>query len=319
MRLSREEKERFYRAIYEILFSNPRVKIFEIAKMLGVDRNVSSHRLHEAFNKVYISKPQIRKRAYANMKEYLYFLKCENPAELFSKCLQNENTIYHAVMTGFANLWVVSKEELDFDCGIIVGGLRSDYHVSFAPNRLWETSIDIMEKRLQNFNPEDYESEGIIQTPFDEIIEWDSEDEKLFQEFNYDLRRPITPILRKNLISWGKLEKWMKKLSKCCTIITHYYPKKISAYDPYLYVFETDYEDFLINLFSELPTTSLFFKVSNKLCIYAHVKREYARVVETQSDIRELHIPALVAELIRKGIIQKEAHSIVECYWNEDP
>lgn len=319
MRLTLEEKERFYRAIYEILFSNPRVKIFEMAKMLGIDRNVTSHRLYEAFNKVYISKPQIRKRAYANMQEYLYFLRCENPAELFSRCLQSENIIYHAAMTGFANLWVVSREELDFDCDVIAGGLRSDYHVSFAPNHLWETAIKIMQKKVQNFTPKDYEPEGIIQTHWDETIEWDSEDEKLFKEFNYDLRKPYTPIIRRNLVSWGKLDKWLEKLSECCTVMTGYYPKKISAYDPYLFVFETDYEDFLINLFSELPTSSLFFRVSDKLCVSAHVKREYARVVETQSDIRELHIPTLVAELISRGIIQKEAHSIVECYWNEDP
>jgi len=319
MRLSREQKEEFYRAIYDILFRIPRAKIYEIARMLQIDRNAASNRLYEAFNRAYISKPQIRRRIYANMKEYSYFLQCENPSEFFSECLQNENIIYHAVMTGFANLWVLSNKELDFDCDVVASGLRSDYHVSYAPNHSWRTAVQIMREKVQNFNLKDYEPEKVIQNHWNETIEWDKEDEILFKEFNYDFRRPITPIIRKNLISWGKLEKWMQKLSKSCTIITHYYPKRISAYDPYLFVFKTDYEDFLINLFSELPTSSLSFKVSDKLCIYAYVKREFARIVETQSNIKELHIPTLAAELRRKGIIQKEAHSIVECYWNEDP
>ncbi|MBU7012374.1 MAG: hypothetical protein HXS46_16965 [Theionarchaea archaeon] len=319
MRLSREQKEEFYRAIYEIIFSIPRVKIYEIARILKIDRNVASHRLHEAFNKVYISKPQIRKRAYANMKEYSYFLRCKNPAELFSEYLHDENIIYHAVMTGFANLWVISKEEIDFDCDVIAGGLRSDYHIPLVPNHSWETAAQIMRKKIQNFNLKDYEPERIIQNHWNETTEWDEEDEKLFKEFNYDLRRPITPIQKKHLISWRKVDTWLQKLPKFCTVFTLYYPKTISVHDPYLFVFETDYEDFLIDLFSELPASSWFFKVSDKLCLYAHVKREYARIVETQSDIRELHIPTLVTELIRKGVLKNEEHSIVECYWNRDP
>jgi hypothetical protein len=253
------------------------------------------------------------------MREYLYLLACKNPAALFPKCLKNDTVIYHAVMSGPANLWVVSKEELEFDCDVVVGGPRSDYHISFAPDHSWETAIQKMRKKVKTFNPENYSPDNSIKTRFNESVTWDSEHEKLFSEFNYDLRRPITPIIRKNLISWGKVDAWLKNLSQYCTIVTCYYPESISAYDPYLFMFETDYEDFLIDLFSELPTTSWFFTVSNRFFMLAHVKRECLRVVDFQIDIKELQIPLLVTELHRNRIIQSEAHAIVECYWNKNP
>lgn len=319
MPLTQEEKERQYRAMYEAYYESPRIFKNKIAKLLHIKRSSASDRLKEALELGWLSKPQIRRRSYANLKEYTYFIKCKNPAEFFSEFVDNENIIYHALTGGCTNLWVVSREELDFQCNVSVKGLRSDYHISFAPNHSWETAIQVMRKMVEDFNPKDYEPEGIIKMHWNETVEWDSEYEALFREFNYDLTRPITPIIRKHCISWRKLDKWMKNLSKYCTIMTGYYPGKISSYDPYLFMFETGYEDFIINLFSELPTTTLFFKVSNKLFSLAYVKKKYMRVVNSQIHIRRLHIPNLVMDLLKRGVILSETHGIVECFWNSDP
>lgn len=319
MRITLEEKEIQYRAIYEALFGTPRIPVYEIASLLQVSRNAASNRMNEAFYLGYLSKPQIRRRSYANMIEYLYFLRCKNPVELFSKCRQTNSIIYHATLIGSTNLWVVSREKLDFDCDVLIEGPRSDYHISYAPHHSWETAIQRMRKKVETFNPREYAPEGIIKTHWNEQIEWDAEHEKLFNEFNYDLRRSISPILKKNLISWGKVEAWLRNLPQYCTVFTCYYPEKISTYDPYLFVFETDYEDFLVNLFSELPTTAWFFTVSNRLFVLTHIKKEFLRVVDFQVDIGQLQIPTLVAELHSKRIIRSEVSALVQCYWNTDP
>ncbi|MBU7028580.1 MAG: hypothetical protein HXS48_16720 [Theionarchaea archaeon] len=319
MRPTLEDKERQYRSIYEFFYEIPRIPINEIASRLQVTRHTAKNRLKELFGLGYASIPQIRMRSFANMLEYVYFLSCENPVELFSEYQRIESVIYHATMYGSTNLWVVSKEELDFDCNVLVGGPRSDYHLSYAPNHSWDTAIKRMRKKVENFNPYDYSPERILETHWDETLEWDSEQERLFHVFNYDLRQPISTIQKKNLISWAKIDAWLKNLSEYCTIINAYYPERISSYDPHLFVFETDYEDFLINLFSELPTTSWFFRVSNKLFLYAHVKKEYSRVVDFQIDITRLQIPELVTKLIKKGIVHSGFDAIVQCYWNKDP
>ena len=319
MRPTLEEKENNYRVIYEAFFETPRIFINNLAPMLRLNRHCTGRRVNEAIEKGYVSTPQIRRRSYANLKEHVYFLNCENPVQQFSTSCQLENIVYQASMIGPTNLWVVSDTELDCDCDIFAHGLRSDYHVSYAPNHSWETAIQKMRKKVDGFNPGDYTPEGIIKTHWNETALWDSEYETLFNEFNYDLRKPITPIIRKNLISWGKLEKWIKELPKYCTIVTCYYPETIKCYDPYLFMFKTEYEDFVVNLFSELPTTTWFFTVSNRLFVLAHIKREYLRVVDFEVDIRSLQIPMLTADLRERGIIQSEFHTLVECFWNKDP
>ncbi len=233
--------------------------------------------------------------------------------------MDKENIIYHATKQGATNLWVVSGKELNINCDKVVGGLRSDYHVSFAPNQSWETAIQKMRRMVEDFNPKDYEPEGIIKTHLNETIEWDSEYEALFKEFNYDLTKSIKKIMKKHLISWTKFEKWFKDLPRLCTVMTGYYPGKISSHDPYLFTVETDYEDFIVNLFSELPTTALFFRVSDQLFILAYTKREYVRVMDSQIHISKLQIPNLVTNLLERGTILSETHGIVECYWNSDP
>jgi hypothetical protein len=318
MAFPKEKEEKQFRVIYEALYDKPRIFKNEMGELLHIHPNSASSKMKKAFRLGWVSNPQIRLRSYANLKEFAYFLKCENSAKYFSEFVNNGNITYHALTGGSANLWVVSREKLDLSCSEVISGPRSDYHISFAPDQPWDTAIEKMHNMVKEFNPKDYEPQGIIKTHWNETIEWDSEYEKLFREFNYDLTKPITPIMRNNLISWTKVDKWMKNLSTHCTIMTFYYPGRIGSYDPYLLIMKTDYEDFIVNLFSELPTTTLFFTVSDRLFAYIHVKREYIRVTNSQIHINRLHIPNLLMDMLDRGIILSECHGIVECYWNSN-
>ena len=311
----KEEEGRHIRVMYEAIYEEPRILQKKIAELLHVSAYKVSAILEKAVELGYISKTQIRPRSYRNLKEFVYFLKCDNSADYFSELVDSEKVIYHATTGGCTNMWVVAREELDFSCKNVVSGPRSDYHVSFPPYHSWETAIRKMHKMVVEFNPKDYEPQGIIKTRWNETVEWDPEYEALLREFKFDLTKPINPIMRNNLISWTKVEKWLKNVSTYCTIITGYYPEGLGSYDPYLFVLETGYEDFIIKLFSELPTTTLFFKVSNKLFFLAYVKRDYMRFKSSQIDITELQIPSMLIKLNRKDVIRKESHGIVECYW----
>jgi len=259
------------RRIYEVLIQNFRITITDISKDLGIDRTTARNRVREAFDEGYISEPNVRKKSYLPFIEHVYFVHCKDPLEQYLRFSEDERIVYHAVMDGFANLWVISKEEIDIEGDILISGPRSDYHVAFAPNHSWKTAVKIMKEKVEKFDPDKYEPKGIIQIHWDETIEWDEEDEILYRYFKYDLRKPVTPLKREYSIATRKFKDWLKKLPEYCTIITRYFPGKRSSYDSYIFVFETDYEDFVIDLFSELPTSSLFFKVSNKLILYAYV------------------------------------------------
>jgi len=319
MRVSIAEKKKHYRIIFQLLTEDNRIFIKEISKAIKTNNQVASNRLREAFKKGYILGPHIRKRSYLPFVEYVYFVRCKDPLEQYLKFSEDQRVIYHAVMDGFANLWVISKEEIDINGDVLVGGPRSDYYMPIAPDHSWDTAIQIMRKKVEDFNQKEYEPKEYIENHWNETIEWDEEDEILYRYFKYNLRKPMKSVTMKYCISGQKSYEWLERLPKTCTILTYFFPETISAYDPYIFVFETDYEDFIIDLFSELPTTSLFFKVSDKLILYAYVKKKSVRDGDIRpiSDISALHIPLLVRNLSKKGIIRNAEHAIVNYHWGK--
>ena len=179
---------------------------------------------------------------------------------------------------------------------------------------------EIMKKKVEKFNPTEYEPKELIKTHWNEAAEWDTEFEILYKELKYDLRKKQTPIRKKYLISGSKIKKWFEKLSEYCTIATSYFPKSFSVYAPYLLMVETDYEDFIVELFSELPTSSFFFKVSDKLFLYIFVNRYFllGNAEIHTSELNRLFLRLLLKNLSRKGIIKSESHARPECYRQKD-
>jgi len=316
----RDEKQRKRnRIIYETLSKEYRIMLKDLSTILGVNRNAAAKILREAFEQGYVLPPQLRKCSYANLKEYMYFLDCTYPHGLYKEYSERMNVPYHAVMAGFANFWIVSNEEIDVEGNVLCEGQRSDYYIAFAPDRSWEKAMQIMRKKVEIFNPEEYEPKGFIETHWNETVEWDSEDEAIFRAFKYNGRNPLTPVMRNNLVSSEKIYKFLEKLPECCTVFTRYFPKSLVNYDPHLFIFETNYEDFIIELFSELPTSAFFFRVSNKLFLYANVDRASVRKAGTNMwDVSQLHIPLLIDDLLQRDILRKADDAIVKYAWRKN-
>ncbi|MBU7018143.1 MAG: hypothetical protein HXS44_11595 [Theionarchaea archaeon] len=290
----------------------------EIASELKVDPRTVGTIIREAFDSGYITRPQIRRRSYANMKEYVYFINCKDPLEVYLQYSKDMNVVYHAAMNGFANMMIIAQKKFDPEGEIVVEGYLSDYYFAFAPNHSWEKAVQIMQKKVQNLSVAAYEPKKTIKTRWTETVSWDSEDEMLFREFKYDLRKPLTAVMKKHLISTTKIYQWFKRLPECCTIFTRYFPEGVQAYDPNLFMFETDYEDFIIELFSELPTSSYFFKVSDKLFLSARITRTSLRKPDLDaSDIAQMWIPFLLKNLKKKGVLKEESHSTFEYHWKK--
>ena len=313
MQKGRESLKREYRGIYEILWENPRVLVRSITSKIGSD---AGKLLQEALKLQYIKGPQIRKRSYQNMKEYVYFVKCENPELLYLEYREDQNIIYQVKTIGFCNLWITAKEKISIDGDIFLEGQRSDYSVSHPPNHSWETAIEIIKKKIKTFDLRDYEPQGIIRDRSNEATDWNPEDEILYRYFKYDLRKPLTPLMRDLNISKDKIYNFLERLPEPCTVFTDFYPESLSAYDPYLFMFETDYEDFIIDLFSELPATSSFFKVSNKLFVNICVPDRLFRIVD--SNPSELSIPLLALDLKEQGIVKNKDYVVPEYYRSKD-
>ncbi|MGC1122955.1 MAG: hypothetical protein WBA22_17885, partial [Candidatus Methanofastidiosia archaeon] len=84
-------------------------------------------------------------------------------------------------------------------------------------------------------------------------------------------------------------------------------------------IFETDYEDFIIDLFSQLPTTCWFRRVSNTLICHVWTLREPVKKVTAHlENIPGIQIPLLVETLVNKGIVKKENRARKEYYWRKE-
>lgn len=315
VRKTLEERKREYRTIYELLEDKPRINVKNIASVLESDRHSASKRLKEAFAFGYVEKPQIRKRSYQNMKEYMYFVRLDNPLEAFEIYGSNGKVVYQAVMGGYANFWIIAKEELAVDGHVVVKGLRSDYYVAYAPDVTWDTAFTRIYAKIDDFDPAAYTPRGVITNHWHEPAAWDEEDEKLCSAFQYDLRKKLAPVMKENLVSGEKLYKWFDHLNQTCTVFTRFFPERIAAYDPYLFMIDTPYDDFVIDLFSQFPTSTMFFKVGSNLFCYCNVKKTYVKqVAPPVTDIKDLKILFMLKMLSKKRFISDWWHASIEYY-----
>jgi hypothetical protein len=317
--MSKRRKKQYY-AFYRLLDKNPRIEYKEVGEILGIDRRTASIIAKEAFEKGLIGGPQCRKKSYRNFLEYVYFINSPVPGKLYRKLKKESRVIYVAKMSGFSDLWITANENIHIDGNIVVKGPRTDYLLSKAIDCSWDHAFSAMNRMIGDFDPSTYIPRKYIQEHWDETVEWSDTDEILFQEMKYDLRKAVEPLAKEKYhIGCGVAYGWLDRLPEFCTIATTYFPETMSAYDPYLFMFETEYEDFIVELFSQLPVSTFFFKVADRLFVHFHVKKEYFRTTgRTALEFDKLQIPLLIRKLRERGIITSCSYAIVEYYWEKD-
>jgi len=310
-----EKKKRKFRALYELLFANYRILNYRISEKLGF-RAVSKV-LEEAHRNQYIIGPEARKCSHANTLEYIYFFNTEEPDITYMKYREDPRVIYNAQLYGFCNSLVISKEEIEIEGEILLKGPRSDYYVPFTPDHSFECALQNMQKKIQHFSPHDYTPREFIKTHWNETVKWDEDDEKIYRFLKYNLRKKKGSFIERNWISVGKINYWFETLDKRCTIHTSFYPETLTKYQSYLSMFDTDYEDFVIEVFSELPASPSFFKVQDRLILIAYYPGKFMNDVYTRTS-EILSIPPLEVELLTEGIVKKKQRAMVGRSWKKD-
>jgi hypothetical protein len=295
----------------------PRISYLDLSLILKVNKKTVGLRFREAIKKQVIIGPQLRKKSFENLKEYMYFVTCRDPELSYLEFREDPNIIYHAKTMGFCNLWVVAKEKFDIPGEIICEGYRSDYYVSYAPDRSWDAAMKIIDKKVNAFDPKNYEPQQFIEVHFGEPIPWSDTDQILFEYFKPNLRKPLSPLIKNQGIFSERIYRFLGRLPEVCTVFTDYYPETLLSYDPYLFMIETDYEDFIIDLFSQLPTTSSFFKVNDTLFAYTHIPQQYVRSKDLIGVQKRLYVPHLLIRLRKEGIIKSKDYDLVEYYWRK--
>ncbi len=317
MKITTELRMTQYRNLYDCLFRSSFASKHSLSELLGMTTRTITKRLQEARSLQIIVGPETRKTSYANTLEYVTVFNAEDPDLTYWRNCEDPRVIYNAKMSGFCNSLMISGAKSNVNGEVKLQGPRSDYYMPLTPDRSWEHSLQIMREKISNFDPDTYTPRELIGNHWRETVKWDDTDETLYRYFKYNLRKEVGPIVKEKHIPRSTVYNWLKTLDKRCTIRTSYYPEGLQEYDTYFYIFDTEYEDFIVELFSELPASPSFFKVADSLLLTAYIPRRFMRNIDLR-EAEKWFIPLLEMELVDKGIVKKKKRAAVENFCGKE-
>ena len=137
--------------------------------------------------------------------------------------------------------------------------------------------------------------------------EWDEEEWTLYYYFKRKLRRNFNRMRKEHKISWRKYEDWKATLKKYCSINITYLHEGYDAYMSVALCLETDYEQYLIDLLSLLPTGTIFYKIGERLMVTIYAPRE-----DVECTYRIFRV---ISQLKGNGIVHDYLDGVAVWYW----
>ena len=100
------------------------------------------------------------------------------------------------------------------------------------------------------------------------VLPWGENEWMLYHTFRSCMRKKVTPALREIKLPYEHYTKWRKGLQDYCTVLTGFYPGGYENYQHYCFLFNTDYEESVKELFSLFPTTPFVMETGNQLLVF---------------------------------------------------
>ncbi len=203
----------------------------------------------------------------------------------------------------------IYREPIDFSQisgyrGKVLEGLRGEVFTQKVGYSSWDCCFAEMEAFLeQNLTASHLECRP-------HCSDWDEEDWKLFDYFRFNMRKKFKHLRKEYPISWRKYGEWKTTLRKHCTILMFYFPEGRHAYDSVTLCFRTDYEKFIVQLFSRLPATSVFYKIGDYLLTNLFVPWDYKYQMRTYDIISRLLTQKIITDFTDGNRIVQWYHDV---------
>ncbi len=256
--------------IFKILLENPRISKSQMTRIFNVNPKTLDIWWKAAIEKGIIIPPVFRTKSFLNFREYFYFLKVEDPHNLYESLQEKSEVLtYFSVQIGFCNFQIISKEPIDPEGERILSGPRSDYFVTIPPNCSFEKGAQRIEQLLQDLDSLT-PRESPLQYHDTAFEPWEEKDEAIFWEICDNVRIPFASVVRSAKTYNDKAWSWFRSRDKFGDTITMFFPKGESSYQLSLYCIKTEHDSLIIDIFSQLPTSNVFYRVHDRLimCIY---------------------------------------------------
>jgi hypothetical protein len=305
---SQEDIRQLQHCIYLTFLHSPRLYYDRGAKHCGTVRNTFTKYWRKGLNEKIFFPPQIRLKMYENRKEYIYLVQSDKVHELYDYYENHLNVIYLAYTLGKFDLLIQTDKPLDvIPSNTILYGSRSNYIFPEIPYYSFETAFEKM-KAFLNLSHET--SRMAVEYPKEPEIKGVSFGQQVFPYLKYNLRPNYTSIVRKLGISFTSFYKGFEYLLKVSTVLLPYYPLGFHQYSQHFFVFWTDYEDLLCELFGYLPCYVSITNVSDALLIYASILRD---------GMSKYHFFRLYYDLLKQGYVNKFWTATPVFHWRPDP
>lgn len=294
--------------LFQLIVEHPRIPRSEIAREFNINPKTAEIWWNHAIERHIVVPPVFRRRCYANFREYFYFLDVEDPHMLFNELQENEDISYFSVESGFANFFVIAKNSIDIEGEVMAEGCRSDYYVSIPPDHDFETAVSMIRRKLEALDYYKDSPSPLMQRDY-AYEQWDEKDEAIFQSICNDVRKPFSRILKETDTYSDKIMGWFRRRSEFGHTITMFFPEGDSSYILLRYLVETEKDSLLIDIFSELPTSTTFYRLNDKLVIALYLPF----TAEGRKIVREA-----MSVLKREGLVTDYTNSFVEYGFRPD-
>lgn len=272
-KISQMRRKRNYFKIFEQIYETPSMSIYDISQKAELSRNTVSKYMKEMYAQGVLVGPQIRMKPAPNYKEYVYLMNFRNPFQVFEGLKGFPNVLYHVMAFGDWNIMAVTDRLLDFSQligfdSMVNQGMRGRSYTPKVEFTRWEDSFENSYGRVTQFIST---RSGYRDRRLASPLDWDEDMWKLYRTFKFNMRKKVTPTLRKIKVRYETYTKWMKTLEEHSTVHVGFYPDGYQTYMTYCFLFSSDYEDSVKELFSLFPTTPFILEIGNQLMVFTNM------------------------------------------------
>ncbi len=277
MRISKKRNPGYFK-IFEKIHADPFISALDISLSVGLSRNTVTKYLKDMYEMGILVGPHIQMKPAPNYREYVYLLNFSDPLSVFNGLRTFPHVIHHALTFGDWNTVVITDRLLDFSKLVgfetmVYQGMRGFAFTPKVEYISWNESFQEIYERMEHFSLGEPEKDRKL-APH---LEWGEDEWKLFSTFKYDLRKRVTPTLRKIKVGYETFTRWRDTLGGHCTILTGFYPERYQSELIYWLLFDSDYESVVKSLFSILPASPFLVEVGTQLLVTIATPLDVAR------------------------------------------
>jgi len=215
--------------------------------------------------------PQLRLKMFENRKEYIYLIQSDSANKLYDYFQEQPNVIYVVYTSGKFDIFLQTEKPLDvLPDRTIFWGARGNYIYPEIPNCSYMYALMRMERLLDKEHPP---SKMPVEYPKEPLEPSSYYGWMIYPYVKYDLKTGYTRIVKKLHISFVSFYKGLEYLLNVSAKLLPYYPLGFRLYSQYFFVFWSDYEEFLCELFGCLPCHTSITKVKDALIVYVSIEK----------------------------------------------